>query len=200
MISRVVSRWSSEAALSWILGTALIVGAGCSGSEATGEDSEDPSSESKEDSEKSSQDPSEQASEQASNQGSEQDSKKEDGSQEGEAGSSKPSGDGNEENAEEVPEEFKGKKNPFDSDDAEALKAGKALYDEHCEGCHAKDGTGELPFCPDFTGDKAAKWSAARLCWKVTKGSGDMMPGSEGILSEEEIWQVITYVQAFSAP
>lgn len=100
---------------------------------------------------------------------------------------------------EPVPKEYRGKENPFKSDDADAVKAGKALYVEHCQGCHAPDGKGELPGMPDLRTPKAAKWPDDRLLWKVSDGSGDAMPGSKGILSEEEIWQSITYVRTLSS-
>lgn len=96
----------------------------------------------------------------------------------------------------EVPDEFKGKKNPFEEDDKEALKAGEALFVEHCEGCHGKDGSGELPGMPDMSSKAAEKWPDDWTFWKVLKGGSEMMPAAEGILSEEEIWECITYVRS----
>lgn len=109
------------------------------------------------------------------------------------------SGTGDSSGQEPVPQEYRGKENPFKSDDADAVKAGKALYGEHCEGCHGSDGKGELPGMPDLRTPKAAKLPDDRLLWKVSDGSGDAMPGSKGILSEEEIWQSITFVRTLSS-
>lgn len=109
-------------------------------------------------------------------------------------GEGEPEGEGKK----EVPDEFKGKKNPFDEDDEDALKAGKALYVEHCEGCHAKDGSGELPGMPDMSSETAGNWPDDWTYWKVLKGGGEMMPAAEGVLDEEEIWQCITYFRGFS--
>lgn len=119
---------------------------------------------------------------------------------EGDDDSSESGGEGGDDGSEkkkEVPDEFKGKKNPFDADDKEAQEAGKPLYEEHCEGCHGKDGTGELPGIPDMTTKSLTKWPDDWTYWKVLKGGSEMMPAAEGILSEEEIWQCITYVRSF---
>lgn len=100
--------------------------------------------------------------------------------------------------AEPVPKEFEGKKNPYDADDEAALKEGKALYDEHCSGCHGKNGEGELPGCPDFSSKKSATLPDDRLIWKVSAGSGDAMPASKGILTEAQMWKAITYLRTLS--
>lgn len=105
-------------------------------------------------------------------------------------------GDAEPEKKAEVPDEFKDKKNPFEEDDKTALKAGEALYEEHCEGCHGKDGSGELPGMPDMSSEEAGQWPVDWTYWKVLKGSSEMMPAAEGVLSEEEIWQCITYVRS----
>lgn len=133
-------------------------------------------------------------------------SDEDDSSGSSETGSSEDSGDGDGGSATGdsgqedvvVPKEYKGKKNPFQTDDTDAVNAGKTLYDEHCVGCHAPDGKGELPGMPDLRTPTAAKWPDDRLLWKVSDGSGDAMPGSKGILSVEEIWQSITYVRTLS--
>lgn len=96
----------------------------------------------------------------------------------------------------DVPDEFKDKKNPFENDDKDALKAGKELFVEHCEGCHGEDGGGEIPGMPDMSTEAAGEWPDNWTFWKVLKGGSEMMPASEGILSEEEIWECITYVRS----
>lgn len=175
---------------------------GCSPASDQGEDSQGSASEQPSDEKDSgeSQAPSEQSegsegasSDQGSSKGSKDDAEGS-GSQEdsGDAGDPEP-----EEKA-EVPDEFKGKTNPFEDDDAKALEAGEALYEEHCQGCHGKEGGGEIPGMPDMSTKSLKEWPDDWTYWKVLKGSSEMMPAAEGVLSEEEIWQCITYVRTLA--
>lgn len=99
---------------------------------------------------------------------------------------------------EAVPEEYRGQENPFELDDTQAVEAGKRIYEEDCEGCHGRSGEGGFPGTPDFTSAEAKSWKADWLLWKISDGSGEMMPAYKGILSTEEIWQSITFLRSLA--
>ena len=89
---------------------------------------------------------------------------------------------------------------------------GKALYEAKafCSACHGVDGTGTRPDVstphvgtpsPRNFGDAA--WQAARtdgeLFWIIKHGSHgtDMAPYLPLYLTEEEAWQIVTYIRSF---
>jgi mono/diheme cytochrome c family protein len=85
--------------------------------------------------------------------------------------------------------------NPFEWDDSEAIAAGRELY-VNCEGCHAEDGSGEIPGIIDFTnplvhGDLLENTSTY-LC-NTAEGINAML-GWKDTLTNEQIWQILTYV------
>jgi mono/diheme cytochrome c family protein len=96
---------------------------------------------------------------------------------------------------------------------AEVLEKGKALFEgkAFCRACHGVDGKGlgtdldystfKGPLPRNFT-DRI--WQQARtdgeLFWILKNGSPgtDMAPFIPLVLTEEEAWQVLTYVRSFS--
>ncbi len=103
-----------------------------------------------------------------------------------------------------VPPEFRGKENPFASDDADALAAGQSLWAQ-CSGCHGAAGEGNDSF-PDpkptaFDSDTSG-FDDDYLFWRIRTGQatgpeGSSMPAySEMALSEEQVWQVLTYLRS----
>jgi mono/diheme cytochrome c family protein len=86
--------------------------------------------------------------------------------------------------------------NPFEWSDAQAISAGETIYQRECSECHGEDGTGEIPRAPDFTNPVVRggllENPGERLCI-VTQGF-DRMPDFKDTLSEEEIWQVLTFI------
>jgi mono/diheme cytochrome c family protein len=86
--------------------------------------------------------------------------------------------------------------NPFAWDDSEVIQAGQALYLVQCALCHGPDGSGGLPQTPDFT---SAEVNAALIAepgsffCSVRDGKG-VMPAFGNALTEEERWQVLTYM------
>lgn len=99
---------------------------------------------------------------------------------------------------EAIPKEYIDQENPFALDDSKALEAGKRIYEEDCEGCHGRSGEGGFPGTPDFSSAKAKTWKSDWLLWKISDGSGEMMPAYKGILSKEQIWQSITFIRSLA--
>jgi mono/diheme cytochrome c family protein len=90
--------------------------------------------------------------------------------------------------------------NPFSWDDSAAISAGEVIYDRSCGMCHGEDGSGGLPGAPDFTspdvGAEIRNNSGEQFCI-VAEGRGSM-PGWKETLTDEQMWQVLTYVNSFS--
>jgi mono/diheme cytochrome c family protein len=89
---------------------------------------------------------------------------------------------------------------------------GKALYEgkAFCSACHGVDGTGKqqdvrtpLVGSPSTRNFGDAAWQAARtdgeLFWILKHGSHgtDMAPYLPLYLTEEEAWQIVTYIRSF---
>jgi len=96
-------------------------------------------------------------------------------------------------------QEYLSQTNPFEWDDATAIQAGIAIYEQACAVCHGADGAGSFPGTPDFTisdtiTDLHAN-SGMFLCI-VAEGS-ESMPGWKETLSSEQMWQVLTYMGTF---
>ncbi len=88
------------------------------------------------------------------------------------------------------------RKNPLEGQ-AEAIEAGKALYSNTCLFCHGPNGLGarapnlvEGLFRPKGGADDTIVFDI------ILKGRpGTLMGGFEGMYSETEIWQVISYLR-----
>jgi mono/diheme cytochrome c family protein len=105
------------------------------------------------------------------------------------------------------PAEFAGMTNPFAGDDA-AATAGKATYDANCASCHGAEGRGDgaaaasLDPKPDDLRDTAANAGDDYIHWRIAKGGAfapfnSSMPAWEGVLSDDQIWQLVTYINTF---
>jgi len=90
--------------------------------------------------------------------------------------------------------------NPFLWDDAVAISAGEGIYDQSCSMCHGEDGSGGLPGAPDFTAPEAGAEiqnnSGEQFC--IIAEGLNTMPGWKETLTDEQMWQVLTYVNSFS--
>lgn len=110
----------------------------------------------------------------------------------------------------EAPDEFAGLTNPY-AGDADAIAAGQEIFVTNCVLCHGPEGAGDgvgaagLDPQPANLGDRQMMPSLTDgyLFWRVSKG-GAMEPFNsamiawEGALTEEQRWQVISYVRTFS--
>lgn len=109
--------------------------------------------------------------------------------------------DGDEPDTNPIPEEYRGKVNPFADNDEDALAAGQTVWSQ-CSGCHGAEGQGNAGInATAFDGDNSA-YADDYLFWRIRTGGasgpdGSIMPAySEEQLSETELWQVITYLRS----
>jgi mono/diheme cytochrome c family protein len=86
----------------------------------------------------------------------------------------------------------------------ENIQAGRQAFGDYCVVCHGRDGqnTG-VPFAekmsppvPSLAGAEVQSYSDGQLKWVIDNGiSPSGMPSSRGILSDEEVWQIILYIR-----
>jgi mono/diheme cytochrome c family protein len=104
-----------------------------------------------------------------------------------------------------VPDEYAGLTNPLETD-ADAVEAGKAVYEANCVSCHGESGRGDGPAGaslspkPGDLTEVAANDSVDRIYWRVSEGGmmepfNSSMPAWKGVLSEDERWQVVSFVK-----
>ena len=95
------------------------------------------------------------------------------------------------------------KQNPLKADE-NTLAAGKAVFKQKCQKCHGPGGLGDGPDAdPDAAGDmdltnpkRAERNPDGVVFYKVLNGRGNpKMPAFKDELGEEQIWQVVTFVQ-----
>lgn len=98
-----------------------------------------------------------------------------------------------------VPAEYAGKTNPLD---AGAAEAGKVNFNTYCESCHGAAGLGDgiagqgLNPPPANLIQVAAQVGDDYLFWRISEGKlGTPMVSWAGVLSEEQIWQVVAYIR-----
>jgi len=99
----------------------------------------------------------------------------------------------------EPPAPYAGMKNPFPWTDNAAQAAGQSSYRPLCLGCHGVDG-GNLAQA-DFTKlefSQALQTRPDYYFWVMSEGQGGM-PAFKSSLSEQQRWQVITYLSSLSA-
>ena len=86
----------------------------------------------------------------------------------------------------------------------ENIEVGREAFSHYCAACHGLDGqnTG-VPFAekmsppvPSLASATVQSYSDGQLKWVIDNGlwpSG--MPGSKGVLTEDEIWSIIVYIR-----
>lgn len=84
----------------------------------------------------------------------------------------------------------------FDSVNAGDIFAGKTLYQSHCESCHGLDGAGAMPGTPDFKRGKGLMQPDRSIFDAIWNGKNSM-PGFRGIMEEEEIFDIVSYLRTF---
>jgi mono/diheme cytochrome c family protein len=90
----------------------------------------------------------------------------------------------------------------------ESIADGKDAFGHYCAACHGLDGqnTG-VPFAqrmsppvPSLASKEVQEYSDGQLKWVIDNGiwpSG--MPGSKGILSDDEIWSIVVFLRHLPA-
>jgi high-affinity iron transporter len=98
-----------------------------------------------------------------------------------------------------VPSEYAGLVNPFGAD---AAADGAVVYKINCEACHGPQGNGDGPAGAALNPppqNLAVLQEAAGddyLFWRVATGKdGTSMIGWKGILTDDQIWQVVAFIR-----
>lgn len=94
-------------------------------------------------------------------------------------------------------------KNPF-AQNEEAAKKGKKLYNQLCAICHGNKGKGDgiagaalKPRPADFNKPLFTMQTDGAIFWKITTGKSPMA-AYKGIIKDDEIWSIITYIRYLS--
>jgi mono/diheme cytochrome c family protein len=97
----------------------------------------------------------------------------------------------------------KNQKNPL-PDTPEVRQDGKEAFSHYCVACHGMDGqnTG-VPFAnhmsppiPSLASADIQTFSDGQLKWILDNGiSPSGMPGSKGILNDDELWSIVVYLR-----
>ncbi len=100
--------------------------------------------------------------------------------------------------------------NPF-ATDHEAIEAGEMTFNNLCASCHGSGGEGDGPAAAELNPKPATLsdgmmmngLSDGYLFWRVSQGGAmepfnSAMPAWEGALTEEQRWQVISYVRTLA--
>lgn len=97
-----------------------------------------------------------------------------------------------------VPDEYAGKTNPLGTD---AVSAGAAVFKTNCEVCHGPQGHGDGPAgtsldpAPKNLPELTTVATDDYLFWRISTGKdGTAMVAWKGILTDEQIWQTISYI------
>jgi mono/diheme cytochrome c family protein len=90
------------------------------------------------------------------------------------------------------------------------LNRGEALFMDKCAFCHGKPGEGRSdratffePAAPDFTDEHYRQMDPAYLYWRIEVGKtvepfrsqGSVMPAWGMHLTEQQLWQIVAYLQ-----
>jgi mono/diheme cytochrome c family protein len=103
------------------------------------------------------------------------------------------------------PEPFATLTNPM-AGDQDAILSGEELFQANCSSCHGITGEGDgvaargLEPKPKNLARNQSSLSDAYLYWRISDGGlmdpfNSLMPAWRGLLDEEKIWQVITYLR-----
>lgn len=79
---------------------------------------------------------------------------------------------------------------------ADALNGAK-LYNQKCAGCHGNNGHAQMPGIKDFQRSQVLMQPDADLVKKIETGGG-VMPAFRGLLTTQEILDVIAHIRTFN--
>jgi mono/diheme cytochrome c family protein len=111
-----------------------------------------------------------------------------------------------------APQEYLDMENPIDEDDVDDdfLKKASRLYKSKCKKCHGAEGDGEGSAAEEIEDPKPTAFNTpdylegrqdGQLFWIIMHGSegtemNEFGPESDAGLSEEKIWQLVSYMRA----
>jgi mono/diheme cytochrome c family protein/glucose/arabinose dehydrogenase len=87
---------------------------------------------------------------------------------------------------------------PLTAAQQEQFDAGREVYQNLCQGCHQPDGRGQDRVAPTLIGSRLALGAAdipARILLSGKEGPVGLMPPVGGVLTDEQIASVLTYVR-----
>ncbi|HET7144267.1 MAG TPA: cytochrome c [Anaerolineales bacterium] len=97
-----------------------------------------------------------------------------------------------------VPAEYAGKVNPFGEDSS---TEGAKIFKTNCEACHGPQGHGDGPAGavldpqPKNLADLQVAAGDDYLFWRISTGKeGTSMVSWKGILTDEQIWQAVAFI------
>jgi mono/diheme cytochrome c family protein len=98
-----------------------------------------------------------------------------------------------------VPAEYAGRTNPFG---AESVPAGAKVFKDYCSACHGATGHGDgsagasLEPHPKNLAVFQSQVGDDYLFWRISTGKpSTAMVAWKGVLTDEQIWQVITFIR-----
>jgi cytochrome c6 len=71
---------------------------------------------------------------------------------------------------------------------------GRTIYGKRCAGCHGPNGLPQVPGVPNFSIGEGIMKSDQEILQFVKKGK-TVMPGFEGVLTDQEILDVIAHIR-----
>jgi mono/diheme cytochrome c family protein len=98
---------------------------------------------------------------------------------------------------EKVPEKYKQTKNPL-ANDPDAVAAGRALFEEHCEECHGKEGLGGKK-APSLRAEEVQNVPPGTIFWILTNGIVRKKMPVWSKLPEPQRWQLVSYLKSLGA-
>lgn len=107
----------------------------------------------------------------------------------------------------EVPAEYANLTNPL-AGDTNAIQAGENLYDANCASCHGDTGLGDgiagesLDPKPANLVNTVKETTEGYQHYRILKGGmmdpvNSSMPAQEGLMSDEQIWQIVAYMNTW---
>jgi mono/diheme cytochrome c family protein len=96
-----------------------------------------------------------------------------------------------------VPDADRKRTNPY-AGNADAIAAGKNLFEENCAKCHGADAEGKGSR-PSLKSDRIKNATDGELAWMLKNGNSYKGMPIWGGLPEQERWQIIAYVRSLNA-
>jgi mono/diheme cytochrome c family protein len=107
----------------------------------------------------------------------------------------------------QTPSEYSSMTNPL-AGNQDAVTAGQTLYAANCASCHGDSGLGDgvagsqLDPKPANLVKSAKETTEGYLYFRILKGGmmdpvNSSMPSQEGLLTEEQIWQLVSYIESW---